>query len=118
MNISDLEFVDCLLTDFSISPNLEIIYIKCEAYFPTIVDGSMRTRQLASVTLTGCTSLRINTKPEFWRDLKREYTEADTTKANEIIYCKENMISDGLREFELDSDMLRLQIECKAVLVV
>jgi hypothetical protein len=84
MNISDYDFVDCLLVSFKSDKLISNIEIITEAYYPAR-NVSIRKKGLIRILLNSVQTLNIVENNEFELDINRHYdANGNDTKANEI----------------------------------
>ncbi len=117
--LADYAFVDAVLVAFQFDALPASIRVVCEAYGPlaTVDIGAPRDRGLLTITLSQIGPVRLDAKPEFWVDLSRPYNAGDTYKGDEIILCTLDRDDGGACSLALVSDMLSLNVGCRAAAV-
>ena len=114
--LDDYAFEDCLVVDFHISPQLEELFITCEALFPLQAEEKIRPKGLLLISCKKLFRLSAEISQELARDLARPYrAKGDDFRANEIIDLRVIPEQQNRTSLSLQSDMLNLNVECLEV---
>lgn len=113
--LEEYDFVDCLLIDFKVDQLLSTLSVIVEAYYPLLPDRT-RKKGLLKLVFNEIRQLSLAKTDEFDFDIKLEYDESgNDVKANELHSIDISEKKDNFIKCILESDMLKLYIQCDKV---